>query len=231
MLLEEERLLSERSAAVARTNLWLVATTIGGVTLIVLLAAASIVLVGRSNRDRAEAERVLRETNQNLEKIIDERSGDLREANEEIQRFAYIVSHDLRSPLVNIMGFTSELEALRSTLFDELASLRAQLPAPDGEAAEEARENDTELAEEFDEAIGLIKSSISKMDRLINAILQLSRMGSREFKPESIDMNELSDAIVTTMSHQAEEAEATIAVGDLPEVEGDRLALEQILAI
>ena len=38
------------------------------------------------------------------------RTADLTAANEEIQRFAYIVSHDLRAPLVNIMGFTSELE-------------------------------------------------------------------------------------------------------------------------
>ncbi len=39
----------------------------------------------------------------------------LRESNEEIQRYAYIVSHDLRAPLVNIMGFTSEIEASRTT--------------------------------------------------------------------------------------------------------------------
>ncbi len=46
-----------------------------------------------------------------------------REANNEIQRFAYIVSHDLRSPLVNIMGFTSELEELRTDIFRRIAAL------------------------------------------------------------------------------------------------------------
>ena len=56
-------------------------------------------------------------------------TADLREANDEIQRFAYIVSHDLRSPLVNIMGFTSELEQLRGDIFRRIATLgRAGAP-------------------------------------------------------------------------------------------------------
>ena len=46
---------------------------------------------------------------------------DLRESNEEIQRYAYIVSHDLRAPLVNIMGFTSEIEASQDDIRMALA--------------------------------------------------------------------------------------------------------------
>jgi signal transduction histidine kinase len=69
--------------------------------------------------------------------FVDERTADLREASDEIQRFAYIVSHDLRSPLVNIMGFTSELEQLRDDIFKRIATLAraSPSPAPAGAAA------------------------------------------------------------------------------------------------
>ncbi len=60
----------------------------------------------------------LRQLNAGLEDAVAERTADLSRANEEIQRFAYIVSHDLRSPLVNVMGFTAELEAAIEPLAD-----------------------------------------------------------------------------------------------------------------
>ncbi|WP_375461546.1 ATP-binding protein [uncultured Enterovirga sp.] len=152
-----------------------------------------------------------------------ERETELREANEEIQRFAYIVSHDLRSPLVNIMGFTTELEALRADVFARLAMLRASL----GEA--EAAKDD-ELSRDFDEAIGFIKASIAKMDRLINAILRLSREGRRDFQPERVDMDALVAGIRASLAHQAENADATVTATALPSLVGDRLALEQIFS-
>ena len=151
------------------------------------------------------------------------REDDLRDANEEVQRFAYIVSHDLRSPLVNIMGFTTELETLREDTFRRLEELR------DATDLDE-RSQDRRLGQDFDEAITFIKASIAKMDRLINAILKLSREGRREFRREAVDMNVLLGSVSASLAHQADAAGASVEIGALPPVESDRLALEQIFS-
>jgi signal transduction histidine kinase len=211
--------------------------TIAGSSMVIALAGLSVFLVRRSTRARDKAEARLRDNNLNLEATIGERTADLREANDEIQRFAYIVSHDLRSPLVNIMGFTSELEELRSDIFKRIGSLsRAaspEQPVPENatDSAEPALEGtDKQLSQDFSEALGFIKSSIAKMDRLISAILNLTREGRREFQPERVDTRELIEGIVGTVAHQAAEAEAQIRVESLPNLVSDRLALEQIFS-
>ncbi len=233
---EEDRLLGLRAETAARSRSLSVVVTIAGAAFIVLLGGLSIFLVRQTSRERDEADQNLRDNNLNLEEMVDERTADLREANEEIQRFAYIVSHDLRSPLVNIMGFTSELEELRSDIFNRIAKLHAaQSGATPPPASAETHEpvlegEDKKLAEDFSEALGFIKSSIAKMDRLIAAILNLTREGRREFHPESINMTELINGITLTVAHQALEAEARIEVEQLPDVVGDRLAMEQIFS-
>jgi CHASE3 domain sensor protein len=235
---EEHRLFLTRTAAADRSQSLASIVTSSGSGLVLILAGVSIFLVRRSARARDEAEARLRDTNLNLESTVDERTADLREANEEIQRFAYIVSHDLRSPLVNIMGFTSELEELRTDIFRRIATL-GRAAAPEAlivesfkEGSEEPllQESDKQLSQDFTEALGFIKSSIGKMDRLISAILNLTREGRREFRPVLIDTRDLIENIVSTVAHQAAEAEAQIRIEPLPEIVSDRLALEQIFS-
>jgi signal transduction histidine kinase len=233
---EESRLFALRTKTADRTQLLASIVTVVGSGLVIALAAISIFLVRRSSRARDNAESQLRDSNANLETTVDERTADLREANDEIQRFAYIVSHDLRSPLVNIMGFTSELEELRGDIFKRIATLaRANTDAPlvpaDGGDVEPLLEgSDKQLSQDFTEALGFIKSSIAKMDRLISAILNLTREGRREFEPVKIDTRELIEGIVATVAHQAAEAEAQIRIEPLPDIVSDRLAIEQIFS-
>ncbi len=90
-----------------------------------LLAVATIMVLARrqarvealASYEVQRARGQLASANQRLEQRVAERTAELRESNAEIQRFAYIVSHDLRAPLVNIMGFTSELQRLRDDVF------------------------------------------------------------------------------------------------------------------
>jgi signal transduction histidine kinase len=234
---EEDRLFALRAANADRSQLLASVVTLAGSGLVIALAGISVFLVRRSAQARDSAEANLRDANLNLENTVDERTADLREANDEIQRFAYIVSHDLRSPLVNIMGFTSELDELRGDIFRRIARLgRAAASAPPtpenaNDAAEPALEgSDKQLSQDFAEALGFIKSSIGKMDRLISAILNLTREGRRQFEPVGIDSRELIEGIVATMAHQAAEADATIRIEPLPHITSDRLALEQIFS-
>ena len=235
MRAEEDRLFASRTATADRTQ-WLASlVTVAGSGLVIALAGISIFLVRRSARARDSAEVLLRDNNLNLEATVDERTADLREANNEIQRFAYIVSHDLRSPLVNIMGFTSELEELRADIFKRIAVLGragAASPAPGGagEIELELDAEDKQLSQDYSEALEFIKSSIAKMDRLITAILNLTREGRREFEPVRIDTRDLIEGIVATVAHQAAEAEARIHIEPLPNIVSDRLALEQIFS-
>ena len=237
MRTQEDLLWIRRSAAADRSAVMASSVTIAGSGMVIALAGLSVFLVRRSSRARDEAEGQLRDNNLNLEATIDERTADLREANDEIQRFAYIVSHDLRSPLVNIMGFTSELEELRNDIFRRIAQLsRAATLAPSmpedasHETEPELEGADKQLSDDFSEALGFIKSSIAKMDRLISAILNLTREGRREFSPERVNMRELIKGIGATVAHQAAEADAQIRVGKLPDIVSDRLALEQIFS-
>ena len=237
MRAEEDRLFIKRTATADRTQQLASLVTVAGSGFVVVLAGIAIFLVRRSLQARDQADARLRDSHLNLEATVDERTADLREANDEIQRFAYIVSHDLRSPLVNIMGFTSELEELRGDIFRRIATLsREQSDAPSvpenaTDTAEPVLDGaDKQLSQDFTEALGFIKSSIGKMDRLISAILHLTREGRREFQPVPIDTRELIEGIVATVAHQAAEAQAQIRIDALPNIVSDRLALEQIFS-
>jgi PAS domain S-box-containing protein len=173
---------------------------------------------------RESRERALRteEETRRLASILAERVTELDAANEEIQRFAYIVSHDLRAPLVNVMGFTSELEGAQAEIerfYRNVRQADSNLISPEIRAAIES---------DLPEAIGFIRSSTVKMDKLIRAILKLSREGRRVLAPEPIDMAQLLEAQRHSVAHQLHERSAILLIEPLPDLTSDRLAIEQI---
>ncbi len=211
----------EELSSSASTMQWF---AIGGGIVIIAVVGGAILIVAQHVRELSRARSVVEELNASLEERVEERTEDLMQANREIQRYAYIVSHDLRAPLVNIMGFTSELDTT-------LAAVKAYVLA-DGGALTEAQIHEARLAVEEDlpEAIAFIRSSTKKMDGLINAILKISRDGRRELRPEPIDLSELLENTAASIYHQVDEAggEIRIAVGGAKGMISDRFSLEQI---
>ncbi len=219
----EDQQFAERSeAAIASSRLLLAAVAIGLVVAGALAIGAQL-LLRRQFRELDEARQQLEQANTGLEAAVAERTADLSAANEEIQRFAYIVSHDLRAPLVNVMGFTSELDAARKVLKDQIDRL------DDEESKRVSSEAKLAIEEDLPEAIGFIRTSTAKMDRLINAILNLSRQGRREIRPEQIPVEEMVKSISDTIYQQTQAADAEIEVQPgLPPLVSDRLSIEQI---
>lgn len=197
---------------------------IGGGLVIIAVVGGAIVIVGQHVRELSRARSAVEELNASLEERVEERTEDLMQANREIQRYAYIVSHDLRAPLVNIMGFTSELDTT-------LAAVKAYVLADGGTlTVDQVREARLAVEEDLPEAIGFIRSSTKKMDGLINAILKISRDGRRDLKPEPVDLAELLENTAASIYHQVDEAggEVRIAVGGARGLISDRFSLEQI---
>ena len=187
-------------------------------------ASRNIASLRRARAELETANAALREGSDRLETAVRERTAELTLANDEIQRFAYIVSHDLRAPLLNIIGFTSELEAATATLNNFVhaqASAGGTAVPPDVRAASD---------EDLPEAIRFIQTSTAKMDRLINAILRLSREGRRVMTPERLDMGALLQAAIDSVRHQADEQGAEITLGDVPSIVSDRIAVDQVFS-
>lgn len=157
-----------------------------------------------------------------LAAMLAERVLELDAANEEIQRFAYIVSHDLRAPLVNVMGFTSELESAQAEIRDFYNTVSQRAP----ELID--REIRAVVESDLAEAIGFIRTSTIKMDKLINAILRLSREGRRILAPEPLDMGQILEAQHQSLAHQLSEHDAELMIEEAPGLVSDRLAVEQI---
>ena len=172
---------------------------------------------------RVQAEEALRQARDELEVRVRERTAELEAANEEVRRFAYIVSHDLRAPLVNLKGFASELRTAAAVL---QAILPAALPHLE---ATQRTDVARALDQDIPEALGFIETSVTRMDHLIRAMLHLSRLGRRDLHVEPLDMRALVHGTVQTLAHQIAQRQAQVTVAPLPTVIADRTAMEQIM--
>jgi len=169
-----------------------------------------------------QAEAALRQARDQLEQRVQERTAALQEANDEIRRFAYIVSHDLRAPLINLHGFASELRDACAVL---TAALADALPHLEARRAADVRRT---LEDNIPEALAFIETSVTRMDRLLQAVLHLSRFGRRDLQLEPVATDILIQETLRTLAHQIAQRQVQVTVGPLPVVRADRLSLSQI---
>jgi len=160
---------------------------------------------------RKQAEAEIRKLNQ-----------DLVAKNKEMENFLYITTHDLRSPLVNIQGFSQNLQRYLGEMREALAG--AGLPKVRKERVEKIAD------EKVPEALGFVLESSAKMDALLSALLKVSRLGRQELNPETLDMGTMMRRIVDTMLFQVREAGAEVKIGLLPSCRADAASVSQLFS-
>jgi signal transduction histidine kinase len=127
---------------------------------------------------------------------------ELEVKNTELERFAYTVSHDLKSPLISIQGFA---EILREDLKRD---------------EKEKAESDLEY----------IKTASTKMERLMNDTLQLSRIGRVVNPPEDVPFGEIAqEALEQAVAEIKSSGVDVSVVEDLPTVHVDRMRIVEVL--
>lgn len=152
-------------------------------------------------QERDAAEENLKSANTYLEARIDERTRDLTHANEELQQFAYVASHDLQEPLRTITSFTQLLAARYKGRLDADA----------------------------DEFIGYIVSSSRRMTDLINGLLALVRLRKAGQPTTQVSFEELLSEAEISLQAAIRESQARIEHGPLPSLVVDAVQFSQVL--
>jgi PAS domain S-box-containing protein len=188
-----------------------------------------ITAIVRDAADRKKYEDALVRLNQDLEERVRARTAELAERNlqltqktEENEMFVYSVSHDLRSPLVNLEGFSEELRLavgeLQALLRDE------RIPADLRTRADQLFEVGVR------ESVGFVRTAVGRLGRIIDALLRLSRAGRVVYQPQVLDVTTIARRVIDAMRRTAEERKSTVTMSTLPPALGDPVAVEQVFA-
>lgn len=144
----------------------------------------------------------------------------LRQQTQENEMFVYSVSHDLRSPLVNLQGFSREL--LHAG--EDLRRLFAQHPVPDA-----LRDQVNDIIErDITDSVRFIQSAVTRSSGIIDALLRLSRAGRLEYRWQMVSVRGAVLRVIEAMDSSIEEKQATVAIAELADAWGDPTAIEQI---
>jgi PAS domain S-box-containing protein len=152
-----------------------------------------------TRRKHAEAE--ILQLNQTLEQRVLERTNQLKALNDELQTFNYSVSHDLRAPLRQILGFVDILQ-----LDPSLAPSKSGV-----------------------DPLSIICKSAHHMSELIDSLLAFARLGQADLKKSTVDLNALISDILIGLQADTKARKITWNLPALPPVQADPALMRVVL--
>ncbi|UHQ21566.1 CHASE domain-containing protein [Lysobacter sp. 5GHs7-4] len=152
--------------------------------------------------ERLRAEARVHALNRTLEARVALRTRELSQANQELEAFAYSVSHDLRAPLRAIEGFSRILIEKHTAQLDDSGR----------------------------DYLGRVRKAAGRMGELIDALLQMSRLARSELKLDRIDLSKLAGEIVEELRTADPQRSVQVDIQPGLQVVGDAALLRNLLA-
>ena len=152
------------------------------------------------NVARRHAEDEIRLLNASLERRVDERTSELQAANKELEGFSYSVSHDLRSPLRAVDGYSRMV-------------------------AEKCAEH---LDDDGRRMLGVIRSETARMGRLIDDLLTFSRLGRQKLDSAIIDMRTMAQSVFDELAAAEPERKVRFTLHPIPAARGTAAMIRQV---
>ncbi|MCX6361554.1 MAG: PAS domain S-box protein [Armatimonadetes bacterium] len=147
-------------------------------------------------------------------------NAELDRRNCELAQVIHVASHDLRSPLMNVQGFSHELQMSVDDLSSALTYEGYRLTGKD-------RISQIVL-NDIPESLRHVQSSVAAMDRLIRGLLTISRLGRAAMQLEPLDVAGIAVEVAEGFESQARKLGAAIHVQDLPPCVGDASMIRQV---
>ncbi|NPE08126.1 MAG: PAS domain S-box protein [Asgard group archaeon] len=150
---------------------------------------------------RTQVEKELRELNEELELRVQQRTSQLLSVNKELEAFSYSVSHDLRTPLRSIDGFSQALLEDYTNQLDETGK----------------------------DYLTRVRSACKRMSNLIDDILSLSRLTRKDMDLREINLSELANNIISEFQENEPDRKVKVKVEDNVKVLGDSTLIRTIM--
>jgi signal transduction histidine kinase len=158
---------------------------------------------------------------------LEVRGEQLEAKNAEISDFLYVVSHDLRAPLINLEGFSRALQ-------ENMATLAELMPKSNGNgnggSLSGLRDAWPSLKSDVNESLDFILRGVAKMDFLVGGLLELSRIDSRPNADRPVDLNTTVDDVLGSLQFRIAERGIRVCVDPLPTVQGDPIRMSQVFS-
>ena len=168
------------------------------IPIVLIYVVAFLYILGRQHKFEESRNQALETQVAQRQAVVVKQRDQLLQTNAELERLTYTVNHDLKSPLVTILGFVGMLE-------------------------KDMAEGDPERMKSD---IRRIRNAASKMGQMVDELVDLSRIGPVDNEPQAVSLDELTREAVELVAGRIRENNVKVVVSpDLPVVSGDRLRL------